>query len=86
VDYTSEGKTVPLFQTKKLCPRHVTVSASPRQRASPDPSRFLPEFLEAEEVANDPIVPVVASQLLCELLVLLPNREVQMFSTPFRQR
>ena len=46
----------------------------------------LPEFLEAEEVANNPVVPVVPSQLLLQLLVLLPERKVQVFAAPFRQR
>ena len=80
------GKTVSLLQTKKLRPRHVTVSAAPRQPLSPDPSRSLPEFLEAEEVANNPVIPVVAAQLLRELLVLLPERKVQVLAAPFRQR
>ena len=75
-----------LLQTKELGPRHVAISAAPRQHASPDPSRFLPKFLEAEVVANDPVIPIVASQLLHELLVLLTVREMQIFPAPFRQR
>jgi len=66
----STGKTVVLLQTKEPVPRHITVSASPRQLAPPDLSRSLLKFLEAVEVANDPVIPVVASQLLHELLVL----------------
>jgi hypothetical protein len=76
VDHPSTGKTVTLLQTKELGPRHITVSASPRQLASPDPSRSLPEFLEAVEVASNPIIPVVASQFLHELLVLFFDRSV----------
>ena len=48
--------------------------------------RCLSEFQEAVEVANDPVIPVVASQFLRELLVLLLDREVQIFPAPFRQR
>ena len=82
MDHTSAGKTVLLLQTKELGPRHITVSASPRQLASPDPSRSLPEFLKAVEVASDPVIPVVASQLLHELLVLFLDRErVDFFDT-----
>jgi hypothetical protein len=63
-----------LLQAKELGPRHFAVSASPRQVTPPDPSRGLPEFQEAVEVSNDPVIPVVASQLLRELLVLLLDR------------
>ena len=63
----------------------MTISASPRQRTSPDPSHSLPKSLEAGEVSNDPVIPVMTSQLLRELLVLFPDREVQIFSAPFRQ-
>jgi hypothetical protein len=86
VDYPGTRKTVSLLQTKELGPSHITVSASPRQFASPDTSRSLPEFQEAVEVSNDPVIPVVASQLLHKLLVLFLDRIVQIFSTPFRQR
>ncbi len=86
MDHSGAGKTVSLLQTKEFWPRHITVSASPRQLAAPDPSRSLPTFLEAGEVSNDPVIPVVALQLLRELMVLLPDRKVQILSTPFRQR
>src|ERR1700678_545970 len=74
VDHTCSGKTVTLLQTKEFCPRHITVSASPRQLASPDPSRSLPQFQEAEVFSNNPEVTVVAPQLFRELLVLLLDR------------
>jgi hypothetical protein len=86
VDHTSAGKTVSFLQSKELCPRHITISASPRQYVSPDPSRFLPKFQEAGEVANDPVIPVVASQLLHKLLVLFLDRSMQILSAPLRQR
>jgi hypothetical protein len=76
VNHTNEGKTVTLLQTTELGPRHMTGSASPRQLASPDPSRSLPEFLEAEVVSSDPVIPVVASQLLHELPVPFLDRSV----------
>jgi hypothetical protein len=79
VNHTSEGKTVTLLQTTELGPRHLTGSASPRLLASPDLSRSLPEFLEAVVVSNDPVIPVVASQFLHELLVLFRDRSVQIF-------
>ncbi len=41
VDHACTGKTVILLPTKELGPRHITVSASPRQLASPDLSRSL---------------------------------------------
>jgi hypothetical protein len=86
VDHSGSRKTVALLQTKEFCPRHFTVSASPRKLPSPDPSRCLSEFQEAVEVANDPVIPIVTSQFLRELLVLLLDREVQIFPAPFRQR
>ena len=76
MDHTGSGKTVPLLQAKELGPRYRAAAASPRQLATPDPSHSLPKFLKAVEVANDPVVPVVASQLLREFLVLLLDRKV----------
>ena len=53
---------------------------------APDPPRCIPKALEAGVVANNPVIPVVAPQLLRELVVLFPDGKVQMFATPFRQR
>ena len=86
VDHSGSRKTVTLLQTEELCPRHFTISAAPRQPTSPDPSCCLPEFQEAVEVSSNPVIPVVASQLLRELLVLFPDRKMQILSAPLRQR
>jgi len=53
---------------------------------SPDRSRFLQEFLETGEVTGDPIVRVVALQLLFERLVLDCDRLVQVLPAPVRER
>jgi hypothetical protein len=86
MNHSGARKIVSLLHTKELRPRHVTVPASPRPVASPEPARSLPEFLEAKEVANNPVIPIVASQLLRELLVLFVDRSVQILSAPLRQR
>ena len=86
VNHSGARKTVSLLHSKELGPRYWAASASPRQLASPNPSRSLPKFLEAGEVTNDPVIPVVTSQFLRELLVLLPDRKMQIDSAPFLQR
>ena len=86
VDHASTGKTGELLQASELGPCHLAVSAPPRKPVTPNPARCLPEFQETVEVPNDPVVPVVAPQLLRELLVLFLERKVQILSTPFRQR
>jgi hypothetical protein len=55
VDHLSAGKTVSLLQTIELWPRHITISASPRQPTSPDLSHFLPKILKAGVVSIDPV-------------------------------
>ena len=59
------------------------LAATPREPAFPD-SPVPQEFLEAEVVPGDSVVPVMALQLLCELLVLLRDRLVQVFAAPVR--
>jgi hypothetical protein len=76
MNHSGAGKIVSFLQTKELGPRHWPASATPRQPVFPYPPRALPKFLEAEEVARNSIIPVVASQLLCQLLVPLPDRTV----------
>ena len=44
-------------------------------------SRAFPKLLKAGEVANDPIIPEVAPQLLRELLVLFLDRRCRFCGT-----
>src|SRR5271157_2984402 len=80
VDHTGRGKTVMLLQPHELRPRQRFVPATPRQPSFPDPAGGPQKLLEAGIVTDDPIVTVMAFQLLRELLVLIPNRQVQGFS------
>jgi hypothetical protein len=84
MDHADTGKSVPLLQAKELEPREWSASATPRQPVTPYPSRAFAKSLKAGEVANDPVVPEVAPQLLRELMVLLLNREMQILSAPLR--
>jgi hypothetical protein len=68
VNHSGAGQTVTLLQSSEPGPRHGLASASPSQLASSDPSRCLPEFQETVEVSNNPVIAVVASRLLRELL------------------
>jgi hypothetical protein len=83
VDHSGGGKTVTLLQTRELGPCHVAVPVSPRRPTPANLSRSRPKFQEAGVVSSDPVIPVVASQFLRELLVLLHDRNVQVFSTQF---
>ena len=76
MDHSGARKTVALLQTKEFGPRHAAASAAPRQFASPYPPRCRQKSLKAGEVANDPVIPVVASQFLRELVVLLLDRKM----------
>ena len=77
-------KLVALLQAKEFQPRHSFASASPRETTAPDPAHSFPKAVKAGVVANDPVVPVVAFELLLEFLVLLSDRKVQMFAAPVR--
>ena len=86
MDHTGTAKTVVLLRANELGPGHVPISGTPRQPTTPNPPHFRPKALESEVVANNPVLAVVASQLLDEFLVLLLDRKMQIDSTPFRQR
>ena len=86
VDHTGRGKTVMLLQPHELRPRQWFVPATPRQPSFPDPAGGPQKLLEAGIVTDDPIVTVMAFQLLRELLVLISNRQVQVLPAPRRQR
>jgi hypothetical protein len=74
VNHSGVGKTVPLLETSERSPGHRAASASPRQVVMPYPSRCLPNSMKSVDVANNPVILVVASQLLREFLVLLLDR------------
>src|SRR4051812_28231891 len=76
------GETVPLLQTLEIRPRHGSAPVAPGQPAFPDLPRLPQELLEAGEVADDPVVAVVALELLLEHLVLLRDRTVQVLPAP----
>ena len=86
MDHTATAKTVVLLRANELGPGHVPISATPRQPTTPNPPHFRPKALESEVVAINPVLAVLASQLLDEFLVLLLDRTMQIDSTPFRQR
>ena len=74
MDHTCFGESVPSLQSQEFWPRHRAGTAAPRQPTFPDLLGTLQEFLEAGEIAGDPVVPVVALQLLLQRLVLNRDR------------
>ena len=68
------GESVPSLQSQELRPRHHAGTATPRQPTFPDLLGPLQEFLEAGEIPGDPVIPVVALQLLLQRLVLNRDR------------
>ena len=80
----ARGKTVPLLQSQEIRPRQGAARLR-RESQRFQISRRLPqEFLETGEVPGDSVIPEVAFQFLTELLVLLRDRLVQVFTTPVR--
>ncbi len=69
VDHTCPWEPVALLQSDEVWPRHEAGAATPRQPALPDLAHLLPELQEAEVIARDSAVPVVALQLLLQSFV-----------------
>ena len=86
MDHTCLGKTVPQFQSLEIGPREGFAPTTPGQPSFPDLSRSQEEVLETGNVTDDPVVPVVALQLLLQRLVLNRERSMPIDSTPIRQR
>ncbi len=84
MDDSGFGESVLPLQEQEFGPRHSAGTATPRQPTFPDLPSSLQEFLKAEEVAGDPVVTIVALQLLLQLLVLNKNRLTPIDSTPIR--
>src|SRR6185503_145129 len=86
VHHSGTRKRVALLQAGEVCPRQESIAATPRQPLLPDLPHGLPEFQEAEVIARDSEVRVVALQLLLERLVLDRDRFMAILATPLRQR
>jgi hypothetical protein len=73
VDHTRFGEPVPSLQSQELWPRYRAGATTPRQPTFPDLLGALQEFLEAGEIPGDPVIPVVALQLLLQRLAIRRN-------------